>query len=139
MWDRLVKTILLVEDDSDTRMVYRDALGYAGYRVLTAVHGAEGVHLARRHRPDLILMDIRMPVMDGFTALRYIKTGDHTRAIPVWGITAAQITEQEWRESAPDDFDRLMPKPPVPAQLVGDIDEFFGFGSRHGSPTAVLD
>ena len=59
------KTVLIVEDDEDTRTVYADALRERGYRVLTATQGAEGVHLARRHRPDLILLDIRMPVMDG--------------------------------------------------------------------------
>lgn len=120
------KTILVVEDDADSRAIYEEALTERGYRVLTALHGAEGVHLARRHRPDLILMDIRMPVMDGWQAIQYLKADPAISHIPIWGISA-YLSDEEL-EGQPNwlHFDRLISKPVDPGDLADAIEAQIG-------------
>jgi CheY-like chemotaxis protein len=120
------KTILIVEDDADARAIYQEALAGDGYAVLSAAHGAEGVHLARRHRPDLILMDIRMPVMDGWQAVQYLKADPTINHIPIWGISA-YLSDEEL-ENQPEwlHFNRLIPKPVDPGQLVRQIEDQIG-------------
>jgi CheY-like chemotaxis protein len=81
-------TILIVEDEPQNRKLFRDVLQYRGYTVLEAVDGREGIALAREHLPDLILMDIQMPVMDGIAATRILKQDDTTRQIHVVALTA---------------------------------------------------
>lgn len=109
----------------DARTIFRDALVKRGYRVLTATQGAEGVHVARRQRPDLILLDIRMPVMDGLDAIRYLKSDERTARIPVWGISAflADVNQEDPHLGR---FDRLLAKPVQPAELVSAIEGQFG-------------
>lgn len=120
------KTVLVVEDEEHMRVIFSKALSSRGYNTLTANHGAEGVHLARTHRPDLILMDVRMPVMDGWGALGYLKAYDETRAIPVCGVTGHplhrldQIGDEELR------FDSVLVKPVEPQQLVALVEERIG-------------
>ena len=120
------KTLLIVEDDPDARSFYEEALTERGYGVIMALHGAEGVHLARRHRPDLILMDIRMPVMDGWQAIQYLKADPAISHIPIWGISA-YLSDEEL-ESQPSwlQFDRLIPKPVDPGSLVDEIEALIG-------------
>lgn len=120
------KTILIVEDDADARRIYGDSLSEKGYQVLTATHGAEGVHLARRHRPDLILMDIRMPVMDGWQAIQYIKADATINQIPIWGISAYLSDVELEDQSAWLHFDRLISKPVEPRDLVSQIEGHIG-------------
>jgi CheY-like chemotaxis protein len=121
-----VQTIVIVEDDADTRTIYLDALEERGYRVYGAKHGAEGVTVVRRHHADLVLLDIRMPVMDGWQALGYLKADPKTATIPVWGMSA-YLPEEETREhSMRLSFDRLVPKPIAPRQLVAEIEEYLG-------------
>ena len=67
------RTILVVEDQEDNRTILRDLLNHAGFDVLEAVTGEEGVRAAEAHRPDLILMDIQLPLVDGYEATRRIK------------------------------------------------------------------
>jgi CheY-like chemotaxis protein len=82
------KTILIVEDEPQNRKLFRDVLQYRGYTVLEAMDGREGIALARKHFPDLILMDIQMPVMDGISATRALKQNEITRHIRVVALTA---------------------------------------------------
>ncbi|HSL61657.1 MAG TPA: response regulator [Desulfotignum sp.] len=82
------RTILIVEDEPQNRKLYRDVLQYGGYTVFEAVDGRQGVTLAKQHQPDLILMDIQMPVMDGISATRMLKQDDATRHIAVLALTA---------------------------------------------------
>ena len=77
------KKILVVEDTEDNRQILRDLLGMAGYEMVEAHDGAEGVAKAAEHKPDLILMDIQMPVMDGYEATRRIKADSALTAIPI--------------------------------------------------------
>jgi two-component system, cell cycle response regulator DivK len=82
------KTILLVEDNDDTRQMLAFYLETAGYRVVEAVNGFDAIEYANQEPPDLILMDISMPVMDGLTATRYLKENPALDKIPVICVTA---------------------------------------------------
>src|SRR3954470_7455479 len=89
------KTILLVEDNEDNRLIYVAALQFAGYRVLEAVTGAEGIRLARVEQPDLILMDISIPDLDGWEAATILKADPTTRHIPIVAVTAHALPGDE--------------------------------------------
>lgn len=82
------KKILVVEDNKKNRILIRDVLRYYGYEVIEAENGAEGVKMAKEHLPDLILLDIQMPVMDGFKALKILKDMPETRNIKVIALTS---------------------------------------------------
>lgn len=82
------KLILIVDDDSRNLKLIRDLLQVSGYKTLEATDGKQGVALALDKRPDLILMDIQMPVMDGFEAARILKVNGDTKDIPVIALTA---------------------------------------------------
>lgn len=110
--------ILLVEDNEDNRIVYRTILNYHTYAVLEAVNGSDGVHQAVRHRPDLILMDLSMPVMDGWTAVRQIRQDESTSQIPVIAITAHDLDSDEWRSAG---FSGYLQKPVEPSRIVEEI------------------
>lgn len=81
-------TLLLVEDVEDNRDLARLLLEGAGYEVLEAVNGAEAVEMARQHRPDLILMDLSLPGMDGWEATRAIQSDAALAGIPIVAVTA---------------------------------------------------
>lgn len=121
----MTKSILIVDDDPDARNIFSAALQEAGYRVVTAVNGAEAVHLARRYRPDLILMDIRMPVMDAWAALNYLRTDPKIGGRPIWAISA-YINEEEADSNSVHKFDRMLAKPIDPSDLVGAVHGYFG-------------
>ena len=88
--------VLLVEDQEDNRDMLSRRLKKRGYEVAIAVDGAEGVEKARSEAPDLILMDMSLPVMDGWEATRILKAEDGTRSIPVVALTAhAMSTDRE--------------------------------------------
>jgi CheY-like chemotaxis protein len=88
--------ILLVEDQEMNRDMLSRRLKKRGYEVSIAVDGAEGVDKARRESPDLILMDMSLPVMDGWEATRTLKADEATRAIPVVALTAhAMSTDRD--------------------------------------------
>lgn len=122
----MAKTVLIVEDDEETRSLYAAALSERGYHVLTASQGAEGVHLARRNRPDLILLDIRMPVMNGAGAARYLKSDQQTRHIPICAISAHGVQEDEQAVAEPSDFDCFLVKPIEPSEVVARVESLIG-------------
>jgi CheY-like chemotaxis protein len=99
--------ILLVEDNEMNRDMLSRRLQRKGYEVVMAVDGGEGVALARREKPDLILMDMSLPVMDGWEATRRVKADAATSAIPVIALTAHALVEDRERAKAAgcDDFD----------------------------------
>ena len=86
-------TILLVEDNADNQEIYRIILAHHGYAVLQAWDGERGVSMARAHAPDLILMDLTMPVIDGLEATRMLKADPATAAIPIIALTAHAMQE----------------------------------------------
>lgn len=108
--------VMLVEDFADTREMMRRALELGGCRVLEAANGQEAIELAQRERVDLILMDLNMPVLDGFTATLRIREYEPTRDVPVVAVTAFDTAEFRAAATAvgcseyivkPLDFERL--------------------------------
>jgi CheY-like chemotaxis protein len=99
--------ILYVEDNEDNIYVIKNRLGRAGYTVLIATDGEQGVSMAAAERPDLILMDLRLPVLDGWEATRRIKAQPETRDIPIIALTAHAMTgdREKALEAGCDDFD----------------------------------
>ena len=83
--------ILVVEDNDRNMKLFRDVLGATGYRTLEATTGGEAVALASEHTPDLVLMDIQMPDVDGVEALRRLRADERTAAIPVLAVTALSL------------------------------------------------
>ena len=103
-------TILLVEDDEDTRYLMRLELERRGYRLIEAEDGEKAVALAQQEHPDIILMDISLPRMDGLEATKLIRNHDRMHAIPVVAVTAHQ--ESDYREEAKaSGFDAYVTKP----------------------------
>lgn len=119
--------ILLVEDNEMNRDAISRLLERRGFSLLTAVDGEEGVRLCAEARPDLVLMDLGLPGIDGFEATRRIKADPATRAIPVVALTARALTSD--REAAfqagCDDYDT---KPVDLARLVDKIRRLLGRG-----------
>lgn len=89
--------ILIVEDDPRSRKLLADLLAIKGYEVLEAQNGLEGIQQARAALPDLILMDIQMPKLDGFEAVKMLKAEALTQAIPVWALTSYAMKEDAAR------------------------------------------
>ena len=119
------KTVLLVEDNEDNLVVYRTILEHVGYRVVEARDGEEGVTRARQDHPDLILMDMSLPVKDGWTATSEIKADAALRTIPVIALTAHAMAGDKDRalEAGCDDYDT---KPVEFARLVSKIETLLG-------------
>ncbi len=100
------RTILVVEDNDANRSLVKDVLALGGYEILEARNGSEGVRLAREHLPDLILMDVQMPVMNGMTATKILKADSRTRAIKIISLSAyaVDVTPEEFLQTGFDDY-----------------------------------
>jgi DNA-binding response OmpR family regulator len=83
----MAKVVLIVEDEPKSLKLIRDLLKVSGYKTIEATDGKQGVELAKAKKPDLILMDVMMPKMDGYTACRAIRADKVTKAIPVVMLT----------------------------------------------------
>ena len=119
------KKILVVEDTEDNRQILRDLLGAAGYDMIEANDGAEGVSQAMTHKPDLILMDIQMPVMDGYEATRRIKADPVLKSIPVIAVTSYALSGDEDKARAAG-CDGYIAKPFSPRQMLAKVREVIG-------------
>ena len=111
--------ILLVEDNELNRDMLSRRLARKGFDIVTAEDGAEGVAMARSHAPDLILMDLNLPVVDGWEATRQLKSDPSTRAIPIIALTAHAMSDDQERaisagcngfDTKPVDLPRLLGK-----------------------------
>jgi len=120
--------ILYVEDNEDNIYMLKSRLSRAGYTVIIATDGAQGVALAASERPDLVLMDLSLPVLDGWEAARRIKAAPETSRIPIIALTAhAMPGDQEKALAAGcDDFDT---KPVEMPRLLGKIRALVPAGS----------
>ncbi len=119
------KTILLVEDNEDNLVVYRTILEHVGYAVIEARDGEEGVSQAREHHPDLILMDISIPKMDGWEATQRLKSEDGTRSIPIIALTAHAL-EEDRQKAVQAGCDGYLAKPVEPRRVVQEVERFVG-------------
>ncbi len=93
-----MNVILIVEDNEKNLKLLRDVLQYKGYRTFEAMTGAEGLRLAREERPDLVLMDIQLPDIDGITALGRLRADPLTQKTPVVAVSASVMPDVEARE-----------------------------------------
>jgi two-component system, cell cycle response regulator DivK len=117
------KRILVVEDQPDNRQIIRDMLADTGYEIIEAENGEEALAAVAKQRPDLILMDIQLPVMDGYAATRRIKTDPALKSIPVIAVTSYALSgeEKKAREAGCNDY---VPKPYSPRQLLAKIRQY---------------
>jgi len=117
------KRILVVEDHEDNRQILRDLLASAGYEMIEAENGEDGVAAAAAQHPDLILMDIQLPILDGYEATRRIKSDPALKAIPIIVVTSYALSGDE--DKARDaGCDAYVAKPYSPRQLLARIREF---------------
>jgi two-component system cell cycle response regulator DivK len=118
-------TVLLVEDNDDNRVIYRTMLEHEGYRVLEAVDGEEALRRAREDHPDLILMDISIPILNGWEATRILKADAATAKIPVIALTAHALSgDRSMAEEV--GCDGYLPKPVPPQRVAAEVRERIG-------------
>jgi len=113
--------ILLVDDFPDGLEMYREYLAFHGYRVVTAKNGEEAVAATAVECPDLILMDVQMPVMDGIDALRILRCQEAFALVPIVALTAYAL-ENERRHMLLQGFDEVISKPCLPDDLVAAVE-----------------
>ena len=119
--------MLLVEDNEDNRIIYSTVLRHVGYDVIEAHDGAQAIALARSARPDLILMDISIPGIDGWEATRILRLDPDTSAIPIIALTAHALPDD--REKAVQmGFTSYLAKPVEPRTVVAEVRRFIGGG-----------
>ena len=113
-------TILLVEDNLHNRRIFQGVLSHAGFHVVEAEDGARALDLARSQRPDLILMDLSIPVVDGWECTRRLKADAATRPIPIIALTAHAMRGDEERARAAG-CDGYLSKPISPKRVVEEV------------------
>ena len=126
-----MSTILIVEDNAKNMKLVRDILRHKGHETLEAMTGEAGVRLALENRPDLVLMDIQLPDIDGITALRRIRTDATLDAMPVLAVSASVMPDEQ-QKIVTSGFDAFVTKPINLKQFVETVQRFLehGRGSR---------
>ena len=116
----MMRRILVIEDQEDNRAILRDLLDASGYAYLEAADGLAGVAAAERERPDLILMDIQLPEIDGYDATRRIKANPALAGIPIIAVTSYALSgdEAKARAAGCDDY---VTKPYSPRALIAKV------------------
>jgi two-component system cell cycle response regulator DivK len=114
------KCILVVEDEKDNRQILRDLLGNAGYELTEAENGEEAVAAAVKRRPSLILMDIQLPIVDGYEATRRIRTNPDLRSVPIIAVTSHALAGDEDKALAAG-CDGYVSKPYSPRDLLAKV------------------
>jgi two-component system, cell cycle response regulator DivK len=121
----MTKRILVVEDQEDLRGILRDLLVSSGYEMLEAGDGQAGVDKAKAEKPDLVLMDIQMPLMNGYDATRTIKADPDLRSIPIVAVSSFAMKGDEEKARAAG-CDHYVTKPYSPMQLLKTIRSLLG-------------
>jgi two-component system cell cycle response regulator DivK len=117
------KRILVVEDTDDNLRILRDLLTAAGYDLLEATDGAEGVALAQKEQPDLVLMDIQLPEIDGYEATRRMRAIPKLAKVPIIAVTSYALSGDDAKAFAAG-CDGYVAKPFSPRQLLAKIREY---------------
>src|SRR5262245_42184350 len=117
------KCILVVEDQEDNRQILRDLLGNAGYELTEAENGEEANAAVARRRPDLILMDIQLPIMDGYEATRRIRTNPELKSVPIIAVTSYALAGDEDKALAAGCYVSFS-KPYSPRDLLAKVRTF---------------
>ena len=120
--------VLIVEDQEDNRAILRDLLGNAGYDLIEATNGEQGIALAESKRPDLILMDVQLPIVDGYEATRRIRSNAALKSIPIIAVTSYALSGDEAKARAAG-CDAYVAKPFSPRQLLAKIREYLPTGA----------
>jgi two-component system, cell cycle response regulator DivK len=128
--------VLLVEDNEMNRDMLSRRLIRRGFQVVFAMDGQQGIDLAHSERPDIILMDMSLPVIDGWEATRRLKADDSTRSVPVIGLTAHAMSGDREKaiEAGCDDYDT---KPVELDRLIGKIERLLGTAKDEALRQAV--
>jgi two-component system cell cycle response regulator DivK len=119
----MTKRILVIEDTPNNRRILNDLLTNAGFEVVEAVDGEMGVAMAAELRPDLILMDIQLPLIDGYEATRRIKANPDLRSIPIIAVTSYALSGDEAKALAAG-CDGYFAKPISPRVILAKVREF---------------
>ena len=117
--------ILIMEDDDDTQGMMRFLLEYKGYEVLVAKDGKHGLEIAHHDKPDLILLDLAMPEMDGWSVAHQLKRDPETKAIPVIAVTAYTMSSDR-RMALNAGCDGFVSKPMNVPEFIAEIEKFLG-------------
>jgi len=123
-----MKTILIVEDNEKNMKLARDILRAKGYAVLEAVNGLDGVQLALQHKPDLVLMDIQLPDINGIEAFERIRANAATAKVPVVAFTAS-VTANDRSRIGDAGFDGFLGKPIQLKEFLDTVRRLLGEGS----------
>jgi CheY-like chemotaxis protein len=124
---KLGRTVLLVEDNEDNRIIYSTVLRHVGYDVVEAEDGIQAISLARSARPNLILMDIAIPQLDGWEATRILRQDPATSDIPIIALTAHALPNDRER-AAQVGFSAYLAKPVEPRAVVAEVRRWIGPG-----------
>jgi CheY-like chemotaxis protein len=125
--------VLVADDHEDTRALFSEALEAAGFAVDFAADGREAVDACARRRPDVVIMDLSMPALNGWEAIRALKLSDETSAIPVLVVTAQALHHARTLAEAAG-CDGYLTKPCPPDELVRQVRALLGRGRRHATP-----
>jgi CheY-like chemotaxis protein len=117
------RTIMVVEDYDDTRMLLKQGLEMLGYSVLEASNGQEAVDIADRERPDLILMDLDLPILDGIAATQRIRQQEHMDSVPIVAVTAYPLSYSRVKAFAKG-CNEYMPKPIDMSELARVVNRY---------------
>jgi CheY-like chemotaxis protein len=128
-----MRQVLLVDDHEDSRIVYRTLLRHAGFSVIECTDGASAIRSAREERPDLILMDLSLPVLDGWEATRILKSNEQTRHIPIVALTANALAMDRTRGKDLA-FDGYLTKPVTPRCVLAEVESQIGAGVSPAPP-----
>jgi two-component system, cell cycle response regulator DivK len=118
-----MSVILIVEDNEKNMKLVRDVLQFKGYETIEAVTGGDGVRLARERKPDVILMDIQLPDIDGITALGQIREHADMQRIPIIAVSASVMPDDQQRIVA-SGFDAYVTKPINVKDFLGVVEKF---------------
>jgi len=119
------KCILVVEDQEDNRQILRDLLGSAGYQLVEAENGEEALKALARQRPDLILMDIQLPILDGYETTRRIRANGDFKSIPIIAVTSYALAGDDAKAIAAG-CNGYVSKPYSPRKLLAKVREYLG-------------
>ncbi|BAP55662.1 PAS/PAC sensor hybrid histidine kinase [Thioploca ingrica] len=129
------QTVLIVDDIEYNRQLIQETLSQVHLKVIEAVDGQQGLLFAEEYQPDLILMDIRMPILSGYEAIKYLKANPNTQTIPVIALTATAADEHSRIEALM--FDRLLPKPIHISDLLRAISYYLKYTTLSHLPETV--
>jgi two-component system, cell cycle response regulator DivK len=124
-----MKTILIVEDNEKNMKLVRDILRHNGHATIEATTGSDGVRLASEHRPDLILMDIQLPDIDGIEALRLVRADTALDAVAVIAVSASVMPDDQ-HKIVTSGFDAFVTKPINLKHFIQTVNRFLAGGRR---------